>query len=243
MPQEFGLHRLPNPELQRLLRALHRDVFTSPITRSSLIEKAFGHIEAHLDLVVGRDVASAKAVVIAALAERDGVRGQGAVLAYCGTPAPGTRSRDMLDQVRELIAGATKSVDVYGLRMSDDRSLLKTLGSLMSGRDVKVRLVVDAAGIDAPVRQVHRLVSESFGASASLEVFACVGASFRGRVVVVDDGKVLVTSGELTTREDDDCIDVGVVFSDASYNRALADEWKRLVLTGVCVPVDADAAG
>ncbi|MEY4515547.1 MAG: hypothetical protein RLZZ450_7669, partial [Pseudomonadota bacterium] len=74
MSQEFGLHRLANPELQRLLRALHRDVFTGTITRSSLIEKAFGHIEAHLDLVVGRDVASAKAVVIAALAERDGAR-------------------------------------------------------------------------------------------------------------------------------------------------------------------------
>lgn len=243
MSQEFGLHRLATQELQRLLRALHRDVFTGTVTRSSLIEKAFGHIEAHLDLVVGRDVPSAKAVVIAALAERDGTRGQGAQLVYCGPPAPGTRSRDFLDQVRDLIASSTKSIDVYGLRTSDDRELLRTIAALMSGRDVKVRLVVDARDLDDPIDSVRRHVSAGFGSYGELEVLASVRACFRARVVVVDENKVWVSSGELTTHEDDGFVDVGVVFSDGAYSRALAEELKRLVTVGACVPVPLHDAG
>jgi hypothetical protein len=237
MPQEFGLHRLPDHELKRLLRALHRDVFTGQITRSSLIEKAFGHIEAHLDLIVGRDVPGAKAVVIAALAERDGVRGQGAQLVYCGPAAAGTRSRDFLDQVRDLIASATKSIEVYGLCTTDDRALLRTLGALMSGRDVKVRLVFDAKDLDEPVETVRRHVTHGFGSYGALEVFASLRASFRARVVVVDEAKVWVSSGELTTHEEDGFIDIGVVFSDTAYQRALQEEWKRLVAVGACVLV------
>jgi len=248
MPQEFGLHRLSDHELKRLLRALHRDVFTEQITRSALIEKAFGHIEAHLDLIVGRDVPGAKAVVIAALAERDGVRGQGAQLVYCGPAAPGTRSRDFLDQVRDLLAGATKSIEVYGLGVdlgaraepgasADDRTLLRTLGALMGGRDVKVRLVFDARHLAEPLESVRRHVVDSFGSYRALEVFAALEARFRARVVVVDEAKVWVSSGELTTHEEDGFIDVGVVFSDSAYLRALHEEWKRLVDVGVCVPV------
>jgi phosphatidylserine/phosphatidylglycerophosphate/cardiolipin synthase-like enzyme len=156
---------------------------------------------------------------------------------YCGPPAPGTRSRDFLDQVRDLIAGATKSIDVYGLSTTDDRALLRTIGALMSGRDVKVRLVFDAKNLDEPVASVRRHVAAGFGSYGALEVFASVRAAFRARVVVVDDNKTWVSGGELTTHEDDGFIDIGVVFSDSAYNRALAEEFQRLVAVGECVPV------
>ena len=241
MPQEFGLHRLATPELTRLLRALHRGVLPSPISRSSLIEKAFGHIEAHLDLVVGRDIAGAKAVVIAVLAERDGERGQLAGLSYCGVPSPGTRSRDLLEQVRELIASATHSVHLYGMRVDDERGLLRTLGALMSGRDVKVRLVFEQPSDttrDAN-EQVSRFIADSLRTNTSelLEAFVCARARFRGRVVVVDDAKVLVTSGDLTSAEDDGFIDIGAVFGDGGYIRALSEEFARMVENQVVVPV------
>lgn len=241
MPQEFGLHRLATPELKRLLRALHRGVLPSPISRSSLIEKAFGHIEGHLDLIVGRDVASAKAVIIAVLAEREGDRGQLVSLSYCGVPGPGTRSRDLLEQVRELVASATQSVHLYGLRIGDDRGLLRTLSSLMSGRDVRVRLVFDQpsdATRDA-VAQVSDYVAHSLRANqhALLEAFVCTRARFRARVVVVDDAKVLVTSGEFTATEEDGFIDAGALFGDGGYIRALSEEFLRLVTSEVVLPV------
>ncbi|MDB4974589.1 MAG: hypothetical protein JWN48_2930 [Myxococcaceae bacterium] len=243
MPQEFGLHRLATPELTRLLRALHRDVFTSPITRSALIEKAFGHIEADLDLVVGRDVASAKALIIAVINERDGIRGQLASLSYCGVPAPGTRSRDVIDQVRELVASATRSVHLYGLTLGDDRGLLRTLAALMSGRDVKVRLVFDGAGESDPVARTRAFVAESLRHNHNelLEAFVCTRARLRGRVLVVDDTKVLVGSGDLTASEEDACIDFGAVFSDGGYIRMLAEEWSRMLANEIVLPVSREA--
>jgi hypothetical protein len=239
MPQDFGLHRLATPELTRLLRALHRDVLPSPVSRSSLIEKAFGHIEGHLDLIVGRDVSSAKAVLIAVIAERDGVRGQLAGLSYCGVPTPGTRSRDLVDQVREQVASATKSIHLYGLRLDDDRGLLRTLGALMSGRDVKVRLVFDGQGREDAIERTRSFVAKSLGANTNelLEAYVSTRASFRGRVVVVDESKVLLTSGDLTAVEEDGQLDLGAFFSDDGYLRALSEEWTRMVESQVVVLV------
>lgn len=234
MAQDFGLHRVASAELKRLLRALHRDALASPITRSSLIEKAFGDIEGHLDLLVGRDTASAKALLIAVLAERSGERGQVAALSYCGVPSPGTRSRDLADQVRELIAGATQSVQLYGLTLGDDAALLRTLGALMGGREVRVRAVF-AVERGTQLSEVRSYVEASLSARTQLEVFAC--PHLRARLAIVDDAKVLVTSGALTAVEEDGALDVGVVFRDHAYVQAWNTEWDRLLAAGVAVAV------
>lgn len=239
---EFGLHRVSNAELTRLLRALHRGALPSPITRASLIEKAFGHIEAHLDSLIGRDLAAAKALVIAVLAER----GQGsganarasASLLYAGPPAPGTRSRDTLEQVRELLASASASAHLYGLRCDDDRGLLRTVGALLAGRDAAVRLVFASDDTSDPETNVRRFVSQRLpGEHARLELFVCTAARLRARAVVVDGARVLVTSGELTSREDDGFLDLGVRLEDVELARALEDEWSKLCATGAVRPV------
>lgn len=66
-----GLTRVPSDELKRLLKALHRNLLRTPITRSGLIEAAFGHLEAELDAMVGRDQGSAQALIVCVLAERE----------------------------------------------------------------------------------------------------------------------------------------------------------------------------
>lgn len=66
----FGMHRVSTEELKRLLRALHRGAISSPVSRWSLIEKAFGNIEGNLEHLIGRDTAAAKAVIFAVLEER-----------------------------------------------------------------------------------------------------------------------------------------------------------------------------
>lgn len=65
-----GVTRVPSDELKRLLKALHRGLLRTPITRSGLIEAAFGHLEGELDAVVGRDKAAAQALIVCVLAER-----------------------------------------------------------------------------------------------------------------------------------------------------------------------------
>jgi hypothetical protein len=232
MNAAFGLHRLPEPELKRLLRALHRGALPSPITRSSLIEKAFGHIEGHLDLIVGRDVAAAKALVVAVLAERGSERGPSVQLSYSGVPVAGTRSRDLVDQARELLATAKQSAHLYGLGVGDDRGLLATINSLIAGRDITVRLVFDGDGLIDPVAEVRAFSTERLRAREGLELFVSVRHRLRARVLVVDETRVLVTSGALTGQEEDGFVDAGVLVDDVGFARAWGDEWARLRASG-----------
>lgn len=65
-----GLSRVSTEELQRLLRAMHRGVLSSPLKRSVLIATGFANVESHLGLLLGLDVQAAQRVVVATLAER-----------------------------------------------------------------------------------------------------------------------------------------------------------------------------
>lgn len=235
MSSEYGLHRVSSLELKRLLRALHRGALSSPITRASLIEKAFGDQEAHLDLLVGRDDASAKALVLAVLAERGVEQRSTASLSYSGVPAPGTRSRDLAEQTRELLASATKSAQLYGVRMADVRTLARTLSALRGGRDVAIRLVLEEPLSDTDREDLPKLLGTRGGA---LEVYVARGARLRARLVIIDELRVLVTSGWLAGGEEDGFVDAGVLISDGDYVRAWDEEWQRLVATGACEPVD-----
>lgn len=242
-PSEFGLHRVASSELTRLLRALHRGALPSPVTRSALIEKAFGHIEAHLDLVVGRDLAAAKALVVAVLSERAGggtTQKSATSLVYMGPPAPATRSRDTFEQVRELLASATKSVHLYGLSTGDDRGVLRTVQALMSGREVRARLVFESDGSADALSRVRSLVRARMNDARLLELFVCTGAALRARAVVVDSERVLVTAGELTGAEEDGYIALGVLARDVEIARAIEDEWTKLCAVGVVQQVSLD---
>jgi hypothetical protein len=66
----LGMHRVSTDDLKRLLRALHRGVLASPLTRASLVEKGFGDLEGHLSLIVGQEAGAARAVIVAVLQDR-----------------------------------------------------------------------------------------------------------------------------------------------------------------------------
>ena len=61
----------PTEQLKRLLKAIHRDVVTFPISRSNLIATAFGDFEEHLDIVIALDKEPATRVIVAVIAERE----------------------------------------------------------------------------------------------------------------------------------------------------------------------------
>lgn len=68
-----GLSRVSTEDLTRLLRIVHRGTVPFPISRASLVLCAFGHLEGELDLLVGRDQAGARAMLVAVIAERRAV--------------------------------------------------------------------------------------------------------------------------------------------------------------------------
>lgn len=65
-----GLSRVSTEDLTRLLRIVHRGTVPFPISRASLVLCAFGHLEGELDLLIGRDQAGARAMLVAVIAER-----------------------------------------------------------------------------------------------------------------------------------------------------------------------------
>ncbi|MGD8862451.1 MAG: hypothetical protein PVI30_20740 [Myxococcales bacterium] len=65
-----GLTRVPEAELVRLLRVVHRGEIPFPISRAGLVACAFGDLEGELELLVGRDQAGARALLVAVIAER-----------------------------------------------------------------------------------------------------------------------------------------------------------------------------
>ena len=65
-----GMSRVPTPDLEQLLRIVHRGEVPFPLTRGGLIACAVGHLEHELDLLVGRDQAGARALLVAVIAER-----------------------------------------------------------------------------------------------------------------------------------------------------------------------------
>ncbi len=227
-----GLHCLSTEELKRLLRALHRSAISSPVTRSSLIEKAFGNIEGHLDAVVGRDVESAKAMIAAVMAERGKSAGGTASLVYMGPVSPGTRSRDLLEQVRTLLTSAVSRVEIYGIRPDEERGLLRTVAAVSEGRDVPTRVVFDVRGLSDAQNVVRQAVAKDFRHALKLEAWVSASFGLSMRAVCVDGISALVTSGELHGSEDDTQIDLGVLLRDAAYIAALDEEWQRLVGSG-----------
>jgi hypothetical protein len=65
-----GLSRVPTGELERLLRAMHRDLLPSPISRADLISVGFGNLEEHLGLLIGLERVAAQRLIVAVMAER-----------------------------------------------------------------------------------------------------------------------------------------------------------------------------
>jgi hypothetical protein len=102
----------------------------------------------------------------------------------------------------------------------------------MEGRNLKARVVFDAHGKDDPLAAARAFVSQHFREARELEALVSVGAHLTARAVVVDARRVLVTSADLTTLEDDQRIDLGAVFDAPSYAKALHEECERMIASG-----------
>jgi hypothetical protein len=234
----LGLTRVSSEELIRLLKALHRGTLHEPISRSALIAGAFGNSEGGLGPIVGRDVASAIAMISAVLAERGQVQARSLSLVHQGPVVAGTCSRSVLDQVLDLVASALVSVDVCGLTLSDDRRIGRSLAALVAARGLRVRILFACENNARAQADIATFLAERGLNQPSVEAWWCPRARLRSRVVLVDDVNALLTSAELTSTEDDATIDSGVLVADAGLVNAIRAEWERLMRAGELVPVE-----
>ena len=224
-----GLHRAPDAELTRLLRALHKGDVPAPIGRAGLVASGFGNLEADLDVLVGMDAKVAQRVIGAVLAERRTVRAAQAQLAMVAPPAPGTASRDVMELVKELLFGAERSVHVFGARLDDEAALTRSLRALIGGREVAVQLVLDLHGEANPADRAARYLETNFPDRHRPELFYADSFVSGARALVVDAKRCLLTSGTFSRCEEDGRLELGAVIDDSQFAEALLSEWQRLV--------------
>jgi hypothetical protein len=236
MASGSGLTLVSTDELLRLLKALHRGAFVAPVTRAQLIAQAFGNVELGLSPIVGRDLPSAIAIVTCVLSERTQGAKSAATLLHQGPAVPGTRSRDLVAQVLDLIASATAELDVLGLGLGEDRGLCRSLRTLVSSRGIRLRLALDLpASEHAHARSF--LAAHDLGLD-TVAAYLPVRQRLRSRVVLVDTHSALITSGELTSREDDETFDSGALIRDSAFVLSTRAEWTRLIEAGALVRVE-----
>lgn len=231
-----GMTRVSTEDLLRLLKALHRGTLHEPISRSALIAGAFGHAEGGLGAIVGRDIASAVAMVSAVLAERENARAGKLHLSVQGPAVPGTRSRDMIEQVIELVASAATSIDLCGMTMTDDRRLARSLTAAIEARRLQARVIFAADAVEELEPRIRAYLT-SFGLPSTVQAWYAPRAQLRARVVIADQTRVLVGSSDLISTEEDGTFDVGVIIEDANFARALGDEWEKWMRAGELVLV------
>jgi hypothetical protein len=228
---QLGMTRVSTEDLLRLLKALHRGTLHEPVTRSALIAGAFGHAEGGLGAIVGRDVASAIAIVAAVLAEREHARANKLDLVHQGPAVPGSRSRSIVDHVLELLASATTAIDICGLIPGEAPRFGRTLTALIEARQLRARFIFACPATEDPAAQIRAFMTGA-GLPSGVEAWWSPRAQIRARVVVVDESRTLITSGELTSTEADDTLDAGVVVDDLALARALREEWEKLIRSG-----------
>jgi len=228
-----GIHRVSTPILTRLVRALHRGVVSSPVTRANLIEKAFGDFERDLDALVGLEARAAQALIASVLRERGAKGGGSAALTYMGPPLPGTRSRDVRELAREQVATATRAITVFGLRAdASDGALLSTLAAAAQGRALAVKVALVAAEHGEALGTLRTRLGP-----LGVELYRLTTRQVRGYALLVDGARLLVSSAPLEATEDDGCIDFGALLDDPEAVRAFDDEWTRLLRAGELVRV------
>lgn len=69
-----GLTAVPTPQLQLLLKAVHKEELPCPIDRVGLATVGLMHLGDDLEILQGLDIRGVRAVLVSVLAERKGPR-------------------------------------------------------------------------------------------------------------------------------------------------------------------------
>lgn len=193
-----ALTRVPTATLEALLRSIHRQRLPTPLSRSTFIAGGFGNVEGDLGSLQGLDARAAKAVIVAAIAERR------AAATHVSLASSGADATAHL----ELVRTARHDVFVAGYD-AHDRSLLDALAALP-------RPAVHLTWI-APPRASPDAASLR-PALERLDVWTPPpGATTRTPCVIVDTARLVL--GDVRKGP-------AVLIEDLTLARALTAEWR-----------------
>jgi hypothetical protein len=245
MPQDDldktpGLHRVPEAELVRLLRALARDEVASPTTRAGLLLARFTADEANLDPVIGQPKNAAIAMLSAVVRERRQRAQTRAALAWSGPAANPTSARDPFELLSDLLATAQRSVLWCGARLDRDQRLLRALHVAVQTRQLSARILLDDVG--QPAAQLPGLARELFrGDEPRLSVRLADRSRLTGPLphfVLGDGQRALLLLGTPPEADGDSrALNVGVLAHDPTLCADLSAQFEALVEDGCTVAI------
>lgn len=259
-----GLHRVPDAELVRLMRALARDQIASPVTRAGLLLARFAANEAQLDALIGLPKNAVLALLGAVLRERQQRVRARIALAWAGAEIGASGARDPFELLSELLATAERNVVWSGARLERDQRLLRTLDAAVETRGLEARVVIAAAlscgtapGADPsraeppanvkldpaapkPRAELAKLASELFrGSAARPQLYVPDPARLRAplpRYLVVDEQRALILSGAAPELEADaQAWSVGALIEEPAFCAQLAAQTRELIESGALV--------
>jgi len=178
-----------------------------------------------------------------------------ASLVWSGPEEGGTTTRDTGVVLRELFAGASKSVLVAGFAVYQGKTVFKVLADRMDAEpslDVRMFLNIERKyGDTTVVAELLKLFADRFRAQQwpgqrlptvfydprALEPTerGKGRAALHAKCVVVDDVNALVTSANFTEAAQDRNIEVGVLVDDAEFARSLRHQFDALIEARILV--------
>jgi hypothetical protein len=225
-----GLHRVPEAELLRLMRAIARGEIASPPTRAGLLLARFTAHEQHLDAVIGMPQPAAMALLGAVLRERHYREHSRVTLAWSGPATDASRPRDPYELLADLLATAKQSVLWCGANLERDQRALRGLVPAVQARGLRARVVLDDA---RRADQVSALVR---GGGDRFALYEPDGARLRDalpRFLVIDARRALILSGVAPRVEAaDDALCVGLLVEDAAQCAELIAQCQGLIDAG-----------
>ncbi len=233
------------PDLERLTHALERADTGAVLSREGLARAQLDALVAHLGDLLGRDVATVRAVLHAVIAERRRPPATRASLVWTGPETRSSGARDTAVVVRDLFEGATRHVLIAGYSFERGEAILAPLHAAMRDRGVRVEMFVHLDGAaETPIDPEWYLRTQAaawrtrfwpFGAPTPtlyVDPRAAVPrsyASLHAKCIVVDGARALVGSANFTDRGHARNIEAGVLADDARFATELARQFHDAV--------------
>lgn len=171
-------------------------------------------------------------------------------LVWSGPEAQASASRDTAVVVRELFAGALRSVLVSGYAVYQGKRVFRELAENFDARpELRVRMFLnvqrdprDTRSDDELTREfAERFRNKEWPGTRLPSVFfdpraleASVGprACLHAKCIVIDERRALVTSANLTEAAQERNIEAGVLVESSAFARALTTQFETLVGAG-----------
>ncbi len=256
MAERVGLAAIPTRELERLLEEVRRGSLTPPLSKPALAAAQLGRLWDRLSRYAPLDAAGLTAVLETALSERAAAAAPYVELVWTGPEGRNAWSRPTAQVVRELFERARSSVLLAGYSFDHGQEILEPLHAAMRDRNVAVDMYLHIGRAPRKETDLQRHAENElvsflarnwpFGPPHPVlhydprTLHHRSVESLHAKCIVIDERLTLIGSANFTDRGQSRNIEVGAEIEDASFARALINQWKSATAAGVFVEWKGD---